>query len=162
MSILYTYIQYTLIQSCKRYTYLHFCRSLSPTHSLSGSHVPSLHCHPIVIPLCKQRGIRSCVTELLSDIRAVQMDDPTTLAWPTDKKPSLFVRPSPLALAPLSFSESTAAVICYTTSKKKFFSQDSMQGHILKPFFGPSRRNRKPCGTVTSSASHRCVVSFCS
>lgn len=95
------------------------CLSLSRTHSLSGWHIHSLQHRSFVIPLCKRSGIRSCVTELLSDISAVQMDDPRTSAWPTDKKPSLFVGPSPLALPPLSFSESTAAVICYT--KRLFF-----------------------------------------
>lgn len=40
-------------------------------------------------------------------------------------------------LLSLSFSESTAAVICYTGGvKRKKFSQDSLQGHILQPVLG--------------------------
>lgn len=46
---------------------------------------------------------------------------------------------SALALPLLSFSESTAAVICYLI-KKKSFSQDSLQGHILQPFSGLPKR----------------------
>lgn len=53
--------------------------SVSLTHSLSDSHIPSLHHLPIVNPLCEGRGIRGCVAELLSDVSAVQMDDPSTL-----------------------------------------------------------------------------------
>lgn len=104
--------------------------TLRLTHSFTA---PTLYCDTTLW------GIRSCMTELLSDIRAVQMDDPSTLPWPTEKKALSFCSSlfSPLALPPLSFSESTAAVICYTTKKSFFFSQDSLQGHILQPFLGP-------------------------
>lgn len=53
--------------------------SVSLTHSLSDSHIPSLHHLLIVNPLCEGRSIRGCVAELLSDVSAVQMDDPSTL-----------------------------------------------------------------------------------
>lgn len=93
---------HTLTQSSWRYTYSIFTFILTVsltewlTLSLSGIHNLSLHHRSFVTPLYGRRGIRSCVTELLSDIRAVQMDDRSTSAWPTDKKPSLFVRLSPL------------------------------------------------------------------
>lgn len=115
--------------------------SFTVSDSLSDSHIPSLHHCSIVIPLCEGRSIRSCVTELLSDIRAVQMDDPTTSPWPPDKKPSLFVQPSPLLLLFLSYPSLKAQLQLFVTSlKKKSFSQDSLQGHILQPFSGLPKR----------------------
>lgn len=93
--------------------------SFTISDSLSDSHIPSLHHCSIVIPLCEGRSIRSCVTELLSDIRAVQMDDPTTSPWPPDKKPSLFVQPSPLLLLFLSYPSLKAQLQLFVTSLKK-------------------------------------------
>lgn len=114
--------------------------SFTVSDSLSDSHIPSLHHCSIVIPLCEGRSIRSCVTELLSDIRAVQMDDPTTSPWPPDKKPSLFVQPSPLLLLFFSYPSLKAQLQLFVTSLKKTFSQDSLQGHILQPFSGLPKR----------------------
>lgn len=114
--------------------------SFTVSDSLSDSHIPSLHHCSIVIPLCEGRSIRSCVTELLSDIRAVQMDDPTTSPWPPDKKPSLFVQPSPLLLLFFSYPSLKAQLQLFVTSLKKSFSQDSLQGHILQPFSGLPKR----------------------
>lgn len=144
---------YTFIQSGP-HTYL-----VSASPYLTLSHIPPVHHCSIVIPLCQSRGIKSCVTELLSDIRAVQMDDRRTTPWPTDKKPSLFLSSlllssSPLSVfLPLSFSESTAAVICYTggVKKKKRFSQDSLQGHILQPLLGTSEGT----GNLMLSSHHQ-------
>lgn len=93
--------------------------SFTVSDLLSDSHIPSLHHCSIVIPLCEGRSIRSCVTELLSDIRAVQMDDPTTSPWPPDKKPSLFVQPSPLLLLFLSYPSLKAQLQLFVTSLKK-------------------------------------------
>lgn len=114
--------------------------SFTVSDSLSDSHIPSLHHCSIVIPLCEGRSIRSCVTELLSDIRAVQMDDPTTSPWPPNKKPSLFVQPSPLLLLFFSYPSLKAQLQLFVTSLKKSFSQDSLQGHILQPFSGLPKR----------------------
>lgn len=91
--------------------------SLTVSDSLWASHIPSQPRPFFVMLLWEARSIISCVTELLSDIRTVQMDDPTTPPWPTDIKPSLFC-------SVLSFpilSESSAAVICYCGKKEDIF-----------------------------------------
>lgn len=136
--------------------------SFTVSDSLSDSHIPSLHHCSIVIPLCEGRSIRSCVTELLSDIRAVQMDDPTTSPWPPDKKPSLFVQPSPLLLLFFSYPSLKAQLQLFVTSLKKKFFPGFPAGPYPTAFFGPSQKNRKPCGVVTSAASHCCAVFLCS
>ncbi len=138
LSILYTYNTQWFRVVRDTYTYLFIFMSLTVPGLLSDSHIPSLRHRSIVIPLSEGRGIRSCMTELLSDIRAVQMDDPRTLAWPTDKKSSLFVQPSPLLLLFLPYPSLKAQLQSFVTpwQKKKVFSQDSLQGHILQPFLG--------------------------
>lgn len=131
------------------------CRWLTP-----GSHIPPLHHCSIVISLCE--GIRICVTELLSDIRAVQMDDPSTLAWPTDKKPSLFVRPFPLLLLFLSLIrlwKHSCSHLLHHPEKNVYFPGFPAGPHPME-FFGPSWRNRKPCGVVILAQSHSCAVSL--
>lgn len=50
---------------------------------------------------------------------------------------------SPLTLPPLSFFESTAAVICYTTNKKKFFFPGFPAGPHPTAFFGPSLKDQE-------------------
>lgn len=147
-----------------RDTHTHIFTFMSLT--VSDSHIPSLHHCSIVIPLCEGRGIRSCVTELLSDIIAVQMDDASTLAWPTDKKSSLFVHHSPLLLLFLPYLSLKAQLQSFVTpwegkKKRKFFPGFPAGPHPTD-LFGTCRRNRKPCGVVTSAVSHRCVISLCS
>lgn len=124
MSILYTYSAHWFRVARDTHTYIFVFMSLTVSGSLSGSHIPSLRHHSIVILLCEGRGIRSCVTELLSDIRAVQMDDPSTLAWPTDKKSSLFVQSSPLLSLFLPYPSLKAQLQSFVTpwkKKKQFF-----------------------------------------
>lgn len=50
---------------------------LTVSVSPSASHIPSQP-HPVFVMLREAKSVISCVTELLSDIRAVLMDDPTT------------------------------------------------------------------------------------
>lgn len=145
--------------------YLLLCLPLSPAHSLSGWHIPLLQRRSFVISLCERRGIRSCMTELLSVISGVQMDDPSTLAWPTDKKPSHFVRPFPFLSSPRqSISESAAAVICYTIEKKRKLSLSPKIPYRAAScsLFGPPKGIS---GLVVPShlqCFHCCVVSPCS
>lgn len=161
MSILYTCSTHWFSVVRDTHTYTFIFMSLTVCGSLSGSHIPSLHHRSIVIPLCEGRGIRSCVTELLSDIRAVQMDDPSTLAWPTDKKSSLFVQPSPLLSLFLPYPSLKAQLQSFVTPRKKkkiLFSQDSLQGHILQPFLGLPEGT----GSLVVSSHQQCptAVSF--
>lgn len=85
--------------------------TLSLTHSFTA---PSLHCDTTL------RDIRSCVTELLSDIRPVQMDDLSVWPWPTDKKPFF----PPLSLFShvfLTFTSLKAQLQSFVTPWRKKF-----------------------------------------
>ena len=117
MSILYTYTQrFRVVRDTHMHILTFMSLTVSESLTLRLTHsftAPSLHCDNTL------RGIRSCVTELLSDIRAVQMDDPSTLPWPTDKKPSLFVRPSPLLSLFLPYPSLKAQLQSFVTPREK-------------------------------------------
>ncbi len=97
------------------------------------------------------------MTELLSDIRAVQMDDRSTFAV-TDRQKALSFCPA--LSSPLPHPSLKAQLHSFVTlGEKKVFSQDSLQGHILQPFFlGPP----KGTGSLVVSSLQQCTaaVSF--
>lgn len=112
------------------YIYFYVSHCLCLTHSQADA---SLHCGTAPLWCCYMSAAWLCFYQILGlfkwMIPVLRRDQRT-------KKSSLFVRPCPFALPPLSFSESTAAVICYTT--KTFFS---LQDQSL---FGSTHLGRQP------------------
>lgn len=81
------------------------------------------------------------------------MDDPSALPWPTDKKLPLFVWSSSFLSLFLPYTSLKAQLQSFVTPGiKSFFSQDSLQGPILQPFWAlPEEQEASWCRHISSA-----------
>lgn len=153
--------KYTLIQSSKRYTHIFAFMPLWLTHSQAHT-FPYCTIAPLWSHSARAEALGAAWLSFYQILGPFKWMIPVLRRDQQTKSP-LFL------LGPLFSSRSSSLILLWKHScshllhqEKKSFFPGFPAGPHPTALFGPSQRNRKPCGVVTWAASHRCVVSLCS